>query len=265
MDQPYQAGDDVTVLPSHLDVPGVGTLVVNAFVLHSSQPVLVDTGLAADTDDFVDALRSVIDPSDLAWVWITHDDADHTGSLQAVMELAPRARLATHALGALRMSTWWPTPLERVHALALGERIDAGDRTLVALRPPTFDNPTTTGFFDERTATLFAVDAFGAILPGAVTDVDDVAEEVLIGGMVAWATFDSPWIHLVDRALFGEALDAVRAMDPARVLTSHLPPVSGRIDRLLEVVETVPDAERFVAPDAAAFQEIAAQLAQQQG
>jgi flavorubredoxin len=263
MDQPYRAGEDVTVLPTHLDIPGVGTLLVNTFVLHSAQPVLIDTGLASEADDFIDALRSVIDPSDLAWVWITHDDADHTGALQAVMELAPRARLATHALSALRMSTWWPTPLERVHALALGDRIDAGDRTLVALRPPTFDNPTTTGLFDESTSTLFAVDAFGAILPGAVTDLNDVAEDELVGGMVAWATFDSPWTRLVDRTLFGEALDEVRRMDPATVLTSHLPPVTGRVDQLLKVISTVPDAEPFVPPDAAAFQEIVAQLQQQ--
>jgi hypothetical protein len=263
MDQPYRAGDDVTVLPSHLDVPGVGTIVVNAFVLHAAQPVLIDTGIAVDTDDFIAALRSVIDPADLAWVWISHDDTDHTGSVQRVMELAPRARLATHGLGALRMTTWWPAPLDRVHALALGDRIDAGDRTLVALRPPTFDNPTTTGFFDDRTSTLFAVDSFGAILPSAVNDVNDVAEDDLVGGMVAWATFDSPWTHLTDRALFGGALDEVRRMDPARILCSHLPPVSGRVDQLLKVMESVPDAEPFVAPDAAAFAEIAAQLAQQ--
>jgi hypothetical protein len=112
------------------------------------------------------------------------------------MALAPRARLATHGLGALRLSTMWPLPLDRVHALALGDRLDVGDRTLVAVRPPTFDNPMSTGIFDERTSTLFSVDAFGAILPSAAADIDDIAADELVGGMVAWTTFGfSMWIN----------------------------------------------------------------------
>ena len=39
-------------------------------------------------------------------MWLTHDDADHTGSIQRVLELAPNARLLTHAFSALRMASW---------------------------------------------------------------------------------------------------------------------------------------------------------------
>src|SRR5262245_32605687 len=118
MDASYRCSDDVAVLPTHLDVPGLGTLIVNSFVLLANQPVLIDSGLAVDGPEFIDALRAVIDPEELKWIWLTHDDADHTGNLQSVMALAPHARLATHALGALRQSTVWPLPLDRVHALA---------------------------------------------------------------------------------------------------------------------------------------------------
>ena len=260
MNQPFKASDDVHVLPTQLVVPGVGTIPVYSFVLLSQQPVLIDTGLGIDTPAFIDALRSVIDPAELRWIWLTHDDSDHTGSLPTIMELAPNAKLATHGLGALRMSTWWPLPLDRVHALSLGDQLDVGDRTLRALRPPTFDNPMTTGIFDERTSTLFAVDSFGAILPGPMESIDDLPEEALVGGMVAWTTFDSPWTHLTDRSRFGDALDQVRKLDPDLVLSSHLPPTSGRVDQLLKIIEQVPDADPFVAPDAAAFNEIVANL-----
>ena len=261
MEQPYAVADDVHVLPSGLDVPGVGTLPINSFVLLAEQPVLVDTGLANEVPEFIEALRAVIDPAELRWIWLTHDDGDHIGSLQKVMELAPNAKLATHGLGALRLSTFWPLPLDRVHALVVGDRIDVGDRSLVALRPPTFDNPMTTGLFDEKTGTLFSVDAFGAILPGLSQNVEDFSQEELVGGMTAWATFDSPWAHLTDRSLFGDVLEGVRKLGPRRVLSSHLPPVTGRLDELLTVVGGVPDAEPFVPPDAAAFSEIAAAIA----
>jgi flavorubredoxin len=158
------------------------------------------------------------------------------------------------------MRAWWPLPLERVHALRPGDRLDVGDRTLHALRPPTYDNPMSTGIFDERTATLFAVDSFGAILPHGSQDIDDFSEEEVVGGMVAWATFDSPWTHLSDRALFARSLDVVRALEPERVLPSHLPPTIGRVDQLLQVVRSVPDAEPFVPPDAEEFAQIAAAI-----
>ena len=41
--------------------------------------------------------------------------------------------------------------------------------------------------------------------------------------MVAWATFDVPWIHLVEEGRFEQVLAAVRALPPSRVLSSHLP------------------------------------------
>ncbi|MCU1458477.1 MAG: beta-lactamase domain protein [Actinomycetia bacterium] len=261
MDQPYRVGTDVHVLPSQLPVPGVGVIPIHAFVLMSRQPVLIDCGLGIDADAFVDALRSVIDPADLAWIWLTHDDSDHTGSLQRILELAPQARLVTHGLGALRMNTSWAVPLDRVMAVAPGDRLDVGDRMLRATRPPTYDNPMSTGIFDESTSTFFSVDSFGAILPSSPRHLEELSDEELAGGMTAWATFDSPWLHLADPERLSRVLDTVRGMGAERVLSSHLPPAIGRIDALLEIVAAIPDAEPFVAPDEAAFNAIAAGLA----
>ena len=260
VDSSYQVGTDVWVLPSHLDVPGAGTLLINSFVLCAEQPVLIDTGLGTDGQAFIDAVASVVDLAELKWIWLTHDDSDHTGNLPAIMRLAPNARLATHGLGALRMASWWPLPLDRVHALALGDRLDVGDRTLRAVRPPTYDNPMSTGIVDESTATFFSVDSFGAILPSAVQSLGELSEDELIGGMTAWATFDSPWMHMVDRRLLAQTLDEVRRLDPARILSSHLPAATGRIEQFLDLLASVPDAPPFSAPDATAFGHIAAAL-----
>jgi flavorubredoxin len=259
MDKVIRVGD-VSVLPTHLDIPGAGTLLVNSYVLHAQQPMLIDAGLAFERDSFVDTLRSVIDPAELRWVWLTHDDNDHTGNLEAIMDLAPDAELVTHALGALRMSTWWPVPLERVHAVSLGEQFDVGDRTLRALRPPTFDNPMSTGIFDERTRTLFSVDSFGALLPNAVESIDDLTSEQITGGMIGWATFDAPWLHYTDVTRFGRAISELRQLDPSCIFSSHLPAATGRLEAFIDILAAVPDADPFVAPDAAAFRQIAAAL-----
>ena len=251
MDAPYQASQDVFVLPTHLPIPGAGVVLpINAYVLMAAEPVLVDAGIGMDSDDFVDAVASIVDLDALRWIWLTHDDADHTGSLRRILEAAPNARLVTHAFNALRMATRWPVPFDRVHAIRPGDRIPVGDRTLRAVRPPLFDNPMSIGLLDEATGSLFSVDSFGALLPEATQDAAEVPHEALAGGMAGWAMADSPWAHLVDRERFAEVLAGVRSLQPARIFSSHLPAASGTsIERFLEVLASVPDAEPALPPN----------------
>jgi hypothetical protein len=267
MDSPYQGAPDVHVLPANLSMPGIGVLPINAYLLMAEEPVLIDTGLGVDTDDFIDALSSLVDLDRLRWVWLTHDDADHTGSIQRVMEVAPNATLVTHAMSALRMSTWWPVPMERVHAVRFGDEVHVGDRTLTAVAPPLFDNPMSTGVLDQSTGAFFCVDSFGAIIPEATQDAADVPPDALAGGMVGWATSDSPWAHVLDRTKFADVLDRMRQIRPTGIFSAHLPAASGtHYDYFLDVLETVPDAEPFVPPNAEEFGHlIEAMTAEQQG
>src|SRR4030042_3316790 len=155
MDKPHQAMSGVEVLPAHFPIPGAGFLPVNAFVIKAREPVLVDTGMGIDSEEFMKALESIIDPQDLKWVWITHDDADHIGNIQKVLEASPMARLAANALSVLRMSTAWSVPMHRVYWLNPGDRIRVGDRELTAIRPPLFDNPTPSGLYDDKSEAFF--------------------------------------------------------------------------------------------------------------
>ena len=265
MDSPYQAAPDVHVFPVNLPIPGVGVLPVNAYLLMAEQPVLIDTGIGVDGDDFIAAVSSLVDLHDLRWVWLTHDDADHTGSIQRVMEMAPKARLVTHAFSALRMSTWWPVPLDRVHAVRFGDEIHVGDRTLTAVAPPLYDSPLSMGVLDRSTGALFSVDAFGAILSEPTEDTSQIAPEELAGGMLGWATSDSPWAHIVDREQFSGVLDRVRRLRPSRIFSSHLPAASGtQLDDFVQVLEKVPDAEKFVPPDAEQFGQMIEVMTQMQ-
>ncbi|MGY1725516.1 MBL fold metallo-hydrolase [Geodermatophilus sp. SYSU D01062] len=265
MDSPYRGQADVHVLPTNLSLPGIGVLPINAYLITAEEPVLVDSGIAVDADQFLDAVSSIVDLRTLKWVWLTHDDADHTGSVQRIMEAAPNATLVTHAFSALRMSTWWPVPMERVHAIRAGDEIHVGDRTLTAVAPPLFDNPMSLGVLDRSTGALFTVDAFGALLPEPTQDAADVSPEALAGGMIGWATSDSPWVHLTDEAEFGRVLDRVRQIQPRRIFSSHLPVASGtELEEFLHVLAQVPTAERFVPPDSEQFADMIKAMAEAQ-
>jgi len=73
----YRAAPGIDVLTTTFPIPGFGAVPINAFVLHGPEPVLVDTGPVIERAEFLTALRGVIDPRDLAWIWLTHTDFDH--------------------------------------------------------------------------------------------------------------------------------------------------------------------------------------------
>lgn len=142
----HRLAGDISVLNDQLEVPGIGFLPVNAFVLHGAEPVVVDTGLSLPGRGFMDTLGSVVDPADVRWIWLTHPDRDHTGALYDLLDAAPQARLVTTFLGAGILSTQRPVPPDRLYLLNPGQSLQVGDRTLTGFRPPLFDNPATVGF-----------------------------------------------------------------------------------------------------------------------
>jgi glyoxylase-like metal-dependent hydrolase (beta-lactamase superfamily II) len=255
---------DVTALSDSLEVPGVGHLPVNAFVLHAAEPVVVDTGLGLADRDFVGSLSEAIDPADVRWIWLTHPDRDHTGGVFALLEAAPQARLVTTFIGAGIMSTERPVPMDRVHLLNPGQALDVGDRRLLGFRPPLFDNPATVGFFDEHSGACFTSDCFGAPMPtadlAAADAVADAAADDLRTAQLLWATIDSPWVHRVDRTKYAASFDPLRTFDASCVLSTHLPPVEGNAGALVETLLVAPDAPEFVGPDQAALEALLAEF-----
>ena len=209
----HRIGTDVTVLNDHAEIPGLGFLPINAFVLHAAQPVVVDTGLSLPDRDFVARPR------------------DGDGSRRRALDLAhpprPRphrravrparggtqARVITTFLGVGIMSTERPLPLDRVYLLNPGQQLDIGDRTLHAFRPPLFDSPATAGFYDDRSRAVFSSDCFGAPLTSAElatgTDVRAVPDDDAVRA-AAVGHRRQPLGVLVDRAAYGHAVDEVR-------------------------------------------------------
>jgi flavorubredoxin len=260
--QTYAATPEIDVIASEIPIPGFGLIPVNAFVLKGAEPMLVDTHAFVESDDFMTTLRSVIDPADLQWIWLSHTDFDHIGSLGRLLEENQQLRLITTFLGTGIMSTFAPLPLDRLYLLNPGEKLTIGDRTLAAYKPPIFDNPSTTAFLDESSGALFSSDFFGALLQEVPQSASDLTEEQLREGQTFWATVDSPWLSKADDAKLAKELDGIRAMKPDVILSSHLPAASGDLaDRMLSSIASVPAMTPFVGPDQAALQQMLQEMA----
>ncbi|GAA3813832.1 MBL fold metallo-hydrolase [Streptomyces phyllanthi] len=256
----HKVRPDTSVLADSLEVPGIGHLPVNAYVLFAPEPVVVDTGLGLPDRNFLETVGSVLDPADVRWIWLTHPDRDHTGGIFDLLAAAPEARVVTTFLSAGIMSCERPLPLDRVYLLNPGQALDVGDRTLTAFRPPLFDNPATVGLLDDRSGVCFSSDCFGAPLPTAdlaqAEDVREVGTEDLRAAQLLWATVDSPWVQNVDVDKYLESFRPVRDWEPGLVLSTHLPPASGVTDSMIDTLGSAAGSPPFVGPDQAALQQI---------
>ena len=171
-------------------------------VIRGAEPVVVDTGMAENREQFLADVFSLVEPEDIRWVFISHDDVDHTGNVNALMELAPNATLVINWFMQERMGASLEVSPLRQRWVGDGEILDVGDRKLLAIRPPVFDSPTTRGLFDPTTGVYWASDCFATPMLTAARNVAEIDAEFWAEGMTMFNRYVSPWLELIDDAKF---------------------------------------------------------------
>lgn len=213
---------------------GMGPTVapVNSMLIRGTEPVIVDTGMAFTRDGWMEHVFELVDPADVRWVYLSHDDIDHTGALFEVLDLCPDAQLVTNMFSVLRMSAERLLPLERLRFLNPGESFSAGDRTLTAIVPPTYDSPTTRGLFDASTGVYWAADSFAAEASRAVDDPDELPLDELHEAFLQTQRMVSPWHTLLDPAAYAGHVAQLGALDVTVAVGAHGPAFRGaQVDR----------------------------------
>ena len=61
-------------------------------VIRGAEPVVVDTGVPENRDQYLADVFSLVEPEDVRWVFISHDDVDHTGNVNAADGACPTRR-----------------------------------------------------------------------------------------------------------------------------------------------------------------------------
>jgi flavorubredoxin len=216
-------------------------------VIRAAEPVVVDTGVAENCGQFLEDVFSLVEPEDVRWVFLSHDDVDHTGNANALMEAAPNAMLVINWFMSERMGASLAVPPSRQRWVGDGESFDVGDRRLYAVRPPIYDAPTTRGLFDPTTGVYWSADAFATPMVHPVCDAQDLDDEFWKSGMQTFARYLSPWIELVDAARFERSLQRVASLGASTITGCHTPTLfAGQVNRA--IVATC-DALTAVVPD----------------
>lgn len=238
------------------------TVPLNTMVIRAAEPVVVDTGVVENRDRYLADVFSLVEPEDIRWVFISHDDVDHTGNVNALMEAAPNATLVIDWFMQERMGATLEVPASRWRWVADGDTIDVGDRTLHVVRPPVFDSGTTRGLFDPTTRVYWGSDAFASPMAASpVRHVGELDREAWIGGLHTFARYISPWLELVDPARFQRTVDRIEALRPAVLAGCHSATIDGAfVDAALAATRDAPWAEVPPQPDQSVLDAIQAAL-----
>lgn len=224
---PYRVADDAWLIPNLAPAGPDLFLPVNTMVIRGAQPVVVDTGAPIHEQSVLDQVFSLVEPEDVRWIYLSHDDGDHTGALHELLDRCPNATLVVNFFITERLALEHALPLERMIWLGPGDALDAGDRTLHLVVPPIFDGPTTRALFDAKSRVLWSVDSFAALTPGGGHEVTDLPADVYDETFRLLNSLISPWHQWLDPARYAAHVTAVEALEPVATASAHGPVLRG--------------------------------------
>lgn len=221
MHEPYRIARDTWIIPETVPAAPGTVIPINSMVITGAEPVIVDTGNELSREEWMNAAFSLVDPADVRWVFLSHDDHDHIGNLLPVLDASPQATLVTNWFTVERLVRAMELPLERMRWVNDDETFDAGDRTFVAKVPPVWDSPTTRGLFDPKTGVYWGVDAFASLLPGHITDVEDAPADLWRDSFLSINRVAAPWHTLLDPVKFDRHVDGIAALGMTTIASAH--------------------------------------------
>src|SRR3954454_25159603 len=136
---PHRIVDDSWLI-ANLYAAGPGMfLPVNSMVIRGEQPIIVDTGAPIYRDSVLSQVFSLVEPEDVRWIYLSHDDGDHTGAVHQMLVQCPHATLVTTFFLTERLTLEKSMPYDRMVWIRAGDSLDVGDRTLDLVVPQIFD------------------------------------------------------------------------------------------------------------------------------
>jgi flavorubredoxin len=259
MDATYTAVDDIRVMSSYEAAGPMGFLPINAFLINGAEPIMIETGIHTQAEPLLEALRAEMDPAELRWILLSHEDGDHAGGLEALMRAAPNARVVLGMLAMLKLGRPDLTTPDRIMIATAGESFVAGDRRFGVMRPPLFDSSGTLAYFDEKTGSLFPADSFGGLVPQPTKDIEAMGPDYLPGSTI-FLSANSAWVHDIKPDRFARSVEAVRSLDPDWVMPVHGAPMKGVTGQLCDHLLTLPELEPFAFPNDAGFRQMLGQM-----
>lgn len=175
----------------------------NAYLIQEEKTVLVDTVWTPHRDDFVNNLKEEIDLHEIDYIVMNHGEADHSGSLAALLKEIPGTPVYCTAAAVQSLEGQYGKQDWNFHTVKTGDTLDIGNgKQLIFVEMKMLHWPDSMATYMTGDNILFSMDAFGQHF--AVEEMfNDCADQAKLykEAMKYFANILSPFAPLVTKKL----------------------------------------------------------------
>ncbi|WP_413172364.1 diflavin flavoprotein [Anabaena azotica] len=133
----------------------------NSYLIRGEQTVLIDTSHQKFRQLYLDTLKSLVNPKTIDYIIVSHTEPDHSGLVEDVLQLAPRATVLASKVALQFLEGLVHDPFSK-RIVKSGDRINIGKgHEIEFVSAPNLHWPDTIFSFDRKTQILYTCDAFG--------------------------------------------------------------------------------------------------------
>ena len=133
----------------------------NAYFIHARKKTLIETVKDTHTTEYLNKVKAVCNPEEIEYIVMDHTEPDHSGSLSALLDIAPNATVVGTGQALVYLSEIMNRPFKSIKVKD-GDILDLGDKTLRFIGAPNLHWPDSMFTYLVEDKLLFTCDSFGA-------------------------------------------------------------------------------------------------------
>lgn len=134
----------------------------NSYLLKDEKTVLLDTVDNSVLERFLENLKFELGERQLDYIVVNHMEPDHAGTLQAIIQRYPDAKIVSNAKASVMMKQYFDFNVdEKLYLVKEGDILETGNHQLTFVMAPMVHWPEVMVTYDLTDKILFSADAFG--------------------------------------------------------------------------------------------------------
>lgn len=138
-----------------------GTSYNSYIVKGSEKTALIETAHLTYFNYFIDNLKEVTNLEDIEYLIMNHNEPDHSGSIEKLLDLIPNLKIITSQAGSIYLKNITNRDINVIVAKD-GDSISLGDKTLTFINAPFLHWPDSMFTYLKEDKILFSCDFFGS-------------------------------------------------------------------------------------------------------
>ena len=188
----------------------------NAYLIMDNKITLVDTVKHYLFDEMFSRIKEIVDPARIDYIISNHVEMDHSGSLQKILELCPKAKLITSTRGEKGLKRHYKKDWN-FQVVKSGDTLNIGKRILHFVEVPMVHWPDSMVTYSLSDKLLLPNDAFGQHIASTERFDDEIDWGILKEEAAKYyANIVMPYGSQVEKAL-----EALSGLDIDMIAPSH--------------------------------------------